>query len=167
MSVFTRRVVFESPVGPLLAEARAGALQRLSFLDEAQRAALAPETHTGDDDETHLLERLRVELEEYFAGRRRGFDIPLRAEGTEFQKRIWAGLLEVPYAHTWSYRELGTRTGDAAAVRAIGQANGANPIAIIVPCHRIVNDDGSLGGYGGGAWRKQFLIDLERGDRLF
>jgi O-6-methylguanine DNA methyltransferase len=109
------------------------------------------------------LHALRVQLQEYFQGRRREFSVPLRSVGSEFQQRVWVALCEIPYGETWSYLQLALRIGDALATRAVGYANGANPIAIVIPCHRVINADGGEGGYGGGLWRKRILLDLERG----
>lgn len=110
-----------------------------------------------------VLDDLRVQLEEYFRGARRDFSVPLNSVGSPFQERVWAALCEIPYGDTWSYLQLALRIGDAQATRAVGYANGANPIAIVIPCHRVINADGGDGGYGGGLWRKRILLDLERG----
>lgn len=110
-----------------------------------------------------VLDALRVQLEEYFRGTRRAFDVPLNSVGSPFQERVWTALCEIPYGDTWSYLQLALRIGDALATRAVGYANGANPIAIVIPCHRVINADGGDGGYGGGLWRKRILLDLERG----
>jgi AraC family transcriptional regulator, regulatory protein of adaptative response / methylated-DNA-[protein]-cysteine methyltransferase len=109
------------------------------------------------------LDELRTQLAEYFSGERRDFDLPLVFPGTPFQRRVWQALLTIPYGETWSYRDLATRIGQSGATRAVGTANGMNRIAIVIPCHRVVNADGRLGGYGGGVWRKQLLLDIERG----
>jgi O-6-methylguanine DNA methyltransferase len=111
------------------------------------------------------LDALRAQLQEYFQGQRREFTVPLSSvgNGSEFQQRVWAALCEIPYGETWSYLQLAVRIGDALATRAVGYANGANPIAILIPCHRVINADGGAGGYGGGLWRKRILLDLERG----
>jgi len=159
---------YESPVGPLIARATDSALCGLSFCDadrlQPQLQTLR-EHHaaTLSDGESALLNDLRVQFEEYFAGRRRQFNVPLGAAGTPFQERVWAALCEIPYGETWSYLQLAVRIGDALATRAVGFANGANPIAIVIPCHRVINADGGDGGYGGGLWRKRILLDLERG----
>ncbi len=159
-----------SPVGPLVAAATSAALCALEFgvtrvLDEqAERltriagGALVPGTNA-------LLQQLAAELEEYFAGRRRAFGVPLRVTGTEFQRRVWRELRRIPYGRTMSYGELARRIGRPGAQRAVGQANHRNPIAIVIPCHRVVSVGGKLGGYGGGLWRKQYLLELERGLR--
>jgi methylated-DNA-[protein]-cysteine S-methyltransferase len=101
------------------------------------------------------------QLEEYFSGRRRHFDLPLDLRGTEFQKRCWRELLKIPYGETRSYAEIARAIGNPSAVRAVGLANGQNPIAIIVPCHRVIGSDGSLTGYGGGLDVKRRLLELE------
>ncbi len=108
------------------------------------------------------LAETRRQLEEYFDGKRREFDLPLGAGGTEFQQRVWAELRRIPFGETISYGELAARVGNPSGSRAVGQANGANPLPVVVPCHRVVSHDGKLGGYGGGLPTKQALLDLER-----
>jgi O-6-methylguanine DNA methyltransferase len=159
---------YESPVGPLLVSATDSAVCGLSFCEVAdvpRRLQALRERHRewlrseGDSP----LDALRAQVREYFQGRRREFQLPLVSAGTEFQQRVWAALCEIPYGQTWSYLQLAERIGDALATRAVGHANGANPIAILIPCHRVINADGGEGGYGGGLWRKRILLDLERG----
>jgi AraC family transcriptional regulator of adaptative response/methylated-DNA-[protein]-cysteine methyltransferase len=104
---------------------------------------------------------LSDEIASYFAGSLRGFSVPLIYPGTPFQQRVWQQLLAIPYGETRSYEELAIAVGDKKAVRAVGRTNGLNRIAIVIPCHRVVNKSGALGGYGGGLRRKQFLLDLE------
>jgi methylated-DNA-[protein]-cysteine S-methyltransferase len=106
-----------------------------------------------------------AQLDEYFAGERRAFDLPMSLEGTDFQRRVWSALCGIPYGETISYGELARRVGNPKASRAVGLANGRNPIAVIVPCHRVIAADGSLGGYGGGSDRKVHLLELERSTR--
>ncbi len=159
---------YESPVGPLIASATNGALCGLSFCDADglhERLQVLRERHAATllDGSNAVLDQLRTQLQEYFAGQRRNFTVPLNASGTAFQERVWAALCEIPYGETWSYLQLAVRIGDALATRAVGFANGANPIAIVIPCHRVINADGGDGGYGGGLWRKRILLDLERG----
>lgn len=113
------------------------------------------------DDNDPLLAMAVAQLEEYFARKRIAFDLPLRPSGTDFQKRVWNALLEIPCGQTISYGELATRLGDAGASRAVGLANGRNPIAIFIPCHRVIGADGSLTGFGGGLERKRFLLEME------
>lgn len=160
----------DSPVGPLLAGATGDALVLLEFSDrkilaeqlQTVRKRFAMNLRPGKN---HWLDELRCQLAEYFAGARREFALPLRYPGTPFQEKVWKLLLQIPYGETWSYRELALRVGDGNASRAVGTANGMNRIAIVIPCHRVVNSNGALGGYGGGLWRKQMLLDLERGQR--
>ena len=113
-----------------------------------------------------LLKQAKQQLDEYFAGSRREFDIPLLFVGTDFQKRVWNELLCIPYGHTVSYGEMARNIGMPSAVRAVANANGANAISIFAPCHRVIGSDGSLTGYGGGLEAKRFLLALEMGDRF-
>ncbi len=159
---------YESPVGPLIALATDSAICGLSFSDaedlqqrlQALRRRYEQTVLPGSNG---LLGDLRSQLQEYFRGQRRAFTLPLSSPGSTFQERVWAALCEIPYGDTWSYLELAIRVGDAQATRAVGYANGANPIAIVIPCHRVINSGGGEGGYGGGLWRKRILLDLERG----
>jgi methylated-DNA-[protein]-cysteine S-methyltransferase len=144
------------PFFPLWIGCLEGAVARVSF--EAPPAGL------GAREDGHPLVRKAVaELREYFAGERRGFDLPLELEGTAFQRRVWNALLGIPYGETRSYGQLARELGMPGAARAVGAANGANPVAIIVPCHRVIATSGALHGYGGGLDRKKFLLDLESG----
>jgi O-6-methylguanine DNA methyltransferase len=159
---------YESPVGPLIARATDNALCGLSFCDAdrlQERLQELRERHaaTLQAGGNAVLNDLREQLTEYFAARRQQFELPLHSSGTDFQQRVWTALCEIPYGETWSYLQLAVRIGDALATRAVGYANGANPIAIVIPCHRVINADGGEGGYGGGLWRKRILLDLERG----
>jgi AraC family transcriptional regulator of adaptative response/methylated-DNA-[protein]-cysteine methyltransferase len=157
----------ETPLGPMVAGATGKALCLLEFSDrrmlEAQLATLSRRYRLplfpGDSP---LFERLRSQLGEYFAGQRRTFDLPLDFRGTEFQKRVWESLLRIPYGRTRGYAQLAAELGRPGAARAVGQANGLNRIAILVPCHRVVNAGGGLGGYGGGLWRKLRLLETEK-----
>jgi methylated-DNA-[protein]-cysteine S-methyltransferase len=118
----------------------------------------------GQEDPRHpLLREAESQLRAYFAGDLREFDLPLEPEGTAFQQRVWKELLKIPYGETWSYMEVARHIGAPSAVRAVGAANGANPIPIIVPCHRVIGASGKLVGYGGGLNLKRRLLALERG----
>jgi O-6-methylguanine DNA methyltransferase len=160
----------DSPVGSLFAVADDDALRALEFVKAegpvlqlvAMQAALKAPLVRGPSP---LLDRLREELAEYFAGGRKTFDVPLRFEGTPFQERVWSLLLTIPYGEVRSYLDLARELGDPKAVRAVGGANGSNPISILVPCHRVIGADGSIVGYGGGLERKEWLLALERGER--
>jgi methylated-DNA-[protein]-cysteine S-methyltransferase len=154
-----RFTTIDSPVGPLRLVADDAGLRQLEFQEGRSPGPVPPEWH---EDRRALTPVVR-QLEEYFAGRRKVFDLDLAPEGTEFQRRVWERLLEIPYGETISYGTLALRVGNANASRAVGLANGRNPIAIIIPCHRVIGADGSPVGYGGGLWRKQRLLDLERG----
>jgi AraC family transcriptional regulator of adaptative response/methylated-DNA-[protein]-cysteine methyltransferase len=108
------------------------------------------------------LDTLNRQVKEYFEGKQRDFTVPLVLSGTPFQEKVWKELLTIPYGATRSYGQQAKRIGKPGAVRAVGRANGDNRIAILVPCHRVVGSDGKLTGYGGGLWRKQYLLDLEQ-----
>jgi methylated-DNA-[protein]-cysteine S-methyltransferase len=151
--------VVDSPVGPLTLVAEGGALIGLYMTQ--QRHLPAPETF-GVPELTRPMGEAAAQLAEYFAGDRTHFDLPLTFLGTPFRQRVWAALREIPYGETVSYGQLADRLGQPNASRAVGLANGRNPIGIIVPCHRVVGADGSLTGYGGGLDRKRQLLDLER-----
>jgi AraC family transcriptional regulator of adaptative response/methylated-DNA-[protein]-cysteine methyltransferase len=109
-----------------------------------------------------ILEKLREQLSAYFAGKLRKFTVPLQSPGSPFQQKVWDELQRIPYGKTISYEELADRAGTPHAQRAAGSANGKNRIAIVIPCHRVVNKSGKLGGYGGGLWRKQRLLEIEQ-----
>jgi AraC family transcriptional regulator of adaptative response/methylated-DNA-[protein]-cysteine methyltransferase len=156
----------ESPVGPLLVGATEDGICLLEFTDrralETQvktirrhfSCAVVPGKHRH-------IDQLKLELAEYFEGRRQEFSVPLVYPGSPFQSAVWQELLRIPYGETRSYEDLANAVGRKGAQRAVGRANGQNRIAIVIPCHRVVNKDGKLGGYGGGLWRKQHLLDLE------
>jgi len=142
----------DSPIGRLRLSASPQGLRSIDFA--AGDAAKAPVDAT--------LRRAITQLREYFAGQRRAFDLALDPQGTEFQRQVWQALVAIPYGETTSYGELARRIGRPAAVRAVGAANGRNPLPIIVPCHRVIGSDGSLTGYAGGLAIKRALLDLER-----
>ena len=149
-------ITFDTPIGPLTATADDQALVELHFtVERPSGQARSP-----------VLHQTITQLNEYFSGTRRTFDVPLAPRGTEFQLAVWNELLRIPYGHTVSYAEIAHRIGRPSAIRAVGAANGANPIPVIVPCHRVIGSNGSLTGYGGGIERKQWLLALE-GRRLF
>jgi AraC family transcriptional regulator, regulatory protein of adaptative response / methylated-DNA-[protein]-cysteine methyltransferase len=162
----------ESPIGPLIAGSAEGKLVLLEFTDrrmlEAQFASLRRYFKRPIvPGNNALLQKVQKELHEYFAGSRRRFSLPLHTPGTPFQQRVWKALTAIPYGTTVSYEELARRVKVPNAQRAVGHSNGLNRVAIVVPCHRVINKDGKLGGYGGGLWRKQVLLEIERGKRIF
>jgi methylated-DNA-[protein]-cysteine S-methyltransferase len=160
--------VIDSPVDELLLTSADGALRSIWFSPhKAKRTTTFVEemTRAGGvrDDDEPVLVLVRTQLEEYFAGQRREFDLPLAPAGSDFQQQVWSGLRTIPYGVTWSYGELAAAIGKGpVASRAVGLANGANPISIVIPCHRVIGADGSLTGYGGGLERKRFLLELEQ-----
>lgn len=157
----------ETPLGPMLAGSSDAGVCLLEFVDrrmletQVERLAGIFKTPLVPGSSPHF-ESLADELRRYFAGELRRFSVPLDMRGTEFQKKVWAGLLAIPYGATRSYAEQARSLGVAEAIRAVARANGDNRIAVVIPCHRVVGADGSLTGYGGGLWRKRWLLDLER-----
>ena len=157
----------ETPLGPMVAGASSEGICLLEFSDgrmlEAQfdrmRRRFPVPMVPGESDH---LRKLRAELAEYFAGSRREFTLPLVYPGTEFECRVWTELLAIPCGETRSYQDIARRVGQPGASRAVGRANGKNRIAILIPCHRVVNHNRALGGYGGGLWRKRILLGLEK-----
>jgi len=157
-----------SPIGPLTVCASASAVCLLEFGNrrsaKSQMAALEKRFGCAVvPGECKHIDRLNDELARYFAGELTRFTVAIDYRGTPFQISVWKGLLRIPYGKTISYEQLAHHVGRPSAHRAVGTANGRNPIAIVIPCHRVVNKSGLLGGYGGGLWRKQFLLDLEQG----
>jgi methylated-DNA-[protein]-cysteine S-methyltransferase len=151
--------VLETPVGPLLAVVCDGQLTQLSFHHRSDRSAGSNDR--ADARNAELLEAVEGQILEYFARTRTQFELPLNLQGPTLHRRVWSALCDIPYGHTVSYGQLAAELGDPGLARAVGTANGANPIAIIVPCHRVIGADGSLVGYGGGLDRKRILLDLE------
>jgi methylated-DNA-[protein]-cysteine S-methyltransferase len=149
----------DSPIGELLLVGDGQALNGL-FMQEGRTAAMIGAGWTRAEEPFACV---RAQLTEYFDGRRTEFDLPLAPSGSPFQRRVWSALREIPYGETASYGEIARRVGVPSAPRAVGVANGRNPIAVIVPCHRVIGADGTLTGYGGGLERKRLLLDLEAG----
>ncbi|AWB91820.1 methylated-DNA--[protein]-cysteine S-methyltransferase [Aeromicrobium chenweiae] len=144
----------DSPIGGLRLHTSAGLVTAIRFDAPEPRGR-----RVGDP----LLDRAEQQLAEYFAGERTAFDLPLASDGTEFQKKVWAELQRIPYGETASYGDIARRLGYEPVIsRAVGAANGANPIPIVVPCHRVIGSNGTLTGYAGGVERKRTLLDLER-----
>jgi methylated-DNA-[protein]-cysteine S-methyltransferase len=152
--------IYDSPVGPLTLASNGQALIQLEFENPKHPMAEYP---LGSDK---VLDQARRELDGYFAGQLREFKVKLAPQGTEFQKRVWAALLTIPYGATRTYGQQAAAIGAPKASRAVGAANGRNPIAIIVPCHRVIGSNGRLTGFGGGMERKQILLELEQGGDL-
>jgi methylated-DNA-[protein]-cysteine S-methyltransferase len=152
----------ESPIGDLLVAGDDGVLKLVSF----PRGSMAREPDEGwvrDDSE---FDEVRRELGEYFEGKRESFDVPLEAGGTDFQRDVLGALQQIPYGETRTYGEIAEHLGKPKASRAVGAANGRNPIPILIPCHRVIGSDGSLTGFGGGIDTKEFLLSLERRQKV-
>ncbi len=148
--------IIDSPIGPLTLAGCDGTLTHLLMTDHAH----APDSSDWHRDETAFAAAVE-QLGAYFAGSRTEFELDLNLIGTDFQRRVWAALLTIPYGTTRSYGQIAAQIGAPSAARAVGLANGRNPISIIVPCHRVIGSTGSLTGYGGGLDRKRALLDLE------
>src|ERR1700733_4773311 len=160
--------ILDTPLGKMLACATDDGLCLLEFIDRRAfvtelkdlkrllRASIEPGTNKH-------LKTVENQLNEYFESKRKKFDIPLVTPGTEFQNKVWQKLLDIPYGETRSYKQQSIAVGNLGAIRAVGTANGANRISIVVPCHRVIGEDGSLTGYGGGLKRKRWLFDFEGG----
>ena len=147
----------DSPIGPLALAGRGQVLTNLRMVNQTYE----PNRTNWVPDDRAFPDAVQ-QLEAYFAGERTDFDLELSLTGTEFQRRVWQALLTIPYGETRSYGEIAEQIGASGAARAVGLANGRNPIAVIVPCHRVIGASGSLTGYGGGLERKQSLLELER-----
>jgi len=165
--IVIRTIEITTPLGTMLAGATEDGICLLEFIGsrrskrqlEKVQKLLRAETRAGENSHLHDLS---VQLHEYFSGTRRSFDLRLILVGTEFQRSVWEGLRTVPYGETISYQEEAKRIGRPTAVRAVARVNGANPISIVIPCHRVIGKDGGLVGYGGGLRRKEELLALEK-----
>lgn len=155
-----KSAVYDSPIGPLTLASNGEAIRQLEFENGRYPQAAHPR---GADK---LLDQAQRELDAYFAGKLKNFTVPVAPNGTSFQRKAWAALQKIPYGATRTYGQQAAALGNPAASRAVGAANGRNPIAVIIPCHRVIGAGGSLTGFGGGLERKKFLLDLEQGAPL-
>jgi methylated-DNA-[protein]-cysteine S-methyltransferase len=144
------RAVTKTPLGNAILEGDENGLLKIAVSEEAP-----------EEIEPHNLQEAVDQLKEYFAGNRQKFELQINPQGTDFQKKVWQLLLEIPFGITCSYLDLAKKFGDPKAIRAIASANGKNPLWILVPCHRVIGSDGSLTGYAGGLWRKKWLLEHE------
>ena len=142
---------FKSPLGFLIIKSDGQFITEISF----------SESELQEQNDCAVILQCKQQLEDYFSGKSIEFDLPLNPKGTEFQQKVWNELIKIPYGETITYMELAVRLGDAKAVRAVGTANGRNPIAIVIPCHRVIGAGNKLTGYAGGIWRKKILLELE------
>lgn len=147
--------IYETKIGKILLAEEEGHITNLYFDDQR-------EVEGAGLKETALIREAKKQLDEYLLGRRKEFNLPLKAKGTEFQQRVWQALLDIPYGETKSYGEIAKIIGNPKAARAVGLANNRNPISIFIPCHRVIGKNGKLVGYGGGLQIKEFLLTLER-----
>lgn len=150
----------DSPVGALKLVAHDHALVAVMWDNEDHKRVRLAELI--QDHQHPMLLRVKKQLEQYFAGQRQQFDLPLDFQGTDFQQQVWQTLLTIPYGETRSYKEIAVQIGNEKAVRAVGAANGRNPISIIAPCHRVIGSSGALVGFAGGLDKKQILLSLEQ-----
>ena len=148
---------YDTPVGKLCIGEEDDSITRVTW-------SKVPQEYI--QEETELILNCKIQLEEYFAGNRKQFDLPLAPKGTDFQKRVWKALTDIPYGETRTYGEIAAAVGSPKAARAVGMANNKNPLGIIVPCHRVVGADGKLVGYAGGMEKKEWLLNLEQEKRL-
>lgn len=158
------KVYYQSPIGLLEITGVGEGVKSILFIEREMG-----ETYTNSQDIFPVLVDCVTQLDEYFAGKRKGFSLPLAPEGTDFQKSVWQALGNIPYGETVSYLDIAKALDNKNAIRAVGAANGQNPIVIVIPCHRVIGSDGSLTGYGGGLWRKEWLLNHEgwhRGGQL-
>ncbi|MHC1756544.1 MAG: methylated-DNA--[protein]-cysteine S-methyltransferase [Methanosarcina sp.] len=149
--------IVESPIGPILLAGDEEGLKHLIFLKDKEKVKIPD----GWVENEEFFREISRQLEEYFAGKLKSFDVKLAPEGTEFQKSVWKALCEVPYGETRTYKDIAVSIGNPKAYRAVGLANNRNPIAIIVPCHRVIGANGKLTGYASGLDVKEFLLRLE------
>jgi methylated-DNA-[protein]-cysteine S-methyltransferase len=150
---------YPSPLGVIAIKINDQRVSELLYMDGIQVAGVHPAPLPGPDE--IVLQQCVTQLDEYFSGSRKIFDLPYRQSGTPFQQKVWNQLSEIPFGQTISYRQLAQRLGDAKCIRAAAAANGRNQLNILVPCHRVIGSDGSLTGYGGGLPRKRWLLDHE------
>ena len=157
---------YKSAIGRLLLFSDGRALKKVTFLSASENKTLVEHEPASDHLLDHVLKESCRQLDEWFAGKRQTFDLPLAPDGTDFQQQVWQALQEIPYGTTCSYGDLARTLGKPSASRAVGAANGQNPIALIIPCHRVIGADGSLTGYAFGMERKKKLLNFEAQHQL-
>jgi methylated-DNA-[protein]-cysteine S-methyltransferase len=150
---------YQSPIGLLKINIQNGFINEINFCDKGDEKIITEEVLYINDQ--NILEKCRYQFDEYFSGKSTHFDFPIRQEGTPFQQKVWNELLNIPFGKTISYLQLSQRIGNVKSIRAAGTANGRNNLSIVVPCHRVIGSNGSLTGYAGGLWRKQWLLEHE------
>jgi methylated-DNA-[protein]-cysteine S-methyltransferase len=153
-------MIYNSPVGAIEINIADGFIYEILFIDSEEKQTRTASIIVSDEDKK-ILNQCITQLDEYFSGKRKNFDLPVRQKGTEFQQKVWTELIQIPYGKTISYLRLAQRLGNVKIIRAAASANGRNQLSIVVPCHRVIGSDGSLTGYGGGLPRKKWLLDHE------
>ena len=154
MAVSIYKTYYKSPLGPIEIIGDPDSIIAINFVEDMP---------AGDHELTFCVKECVKQIDEYFKGQRKEFFLNLQPEGTDFQRLVWKRLEKIPYGETVSYSEIADAIGRPGAYRAVGSANGRNPIALVIPCHRVIGSDGSLTGYGGGLWRKEWLLRHEKG----
>lgn len=151
---------YDSPAGCIKIKISGGLIKGITFIEKQEEPTNTPPLTLSAEDKK-IFKTCTSQLDEYFSGERKNFQLPIRQDGTEFQQKVWNELIHIPYGKTISYLQLAQRLGNAKTIRAAASANGRNQLCIVVPCHRVIGSDGSLTGYGGGLHRKKWLLDHE------
>lgn len=154
-------MIYESPPGILKIVIHDGFINEINFLKDVDKEISENFNEDISKEDKAVAERCKVQLDEYFSGKRKTFDLPVKQSGTLFQQKVWDELVKIPFGKTISYLQLAQRIGNVKSIRAVGTANGRNNLSIVVPCHRVIGSDGSLTGYAGGLSRKQWLLEHE------
>jgi len=152
---------YQSPVGLLKINIDDGMINEIIFTDNEDEIKAGVNKGDPDKKSKTVIKKCQLQFDEYFSGKRFHFDLPVHQKGTPFQERVWSELEKIPFGKTISYLQLSQRIGNVKSIRAVGAANGRNKLSIVVPCHRVIGSDGSLTGYAGGLWRKQWLLEHE------
>ena len=152
---------YQSPVGLLKININDGMINEITFSDSEDEIKAGVKKDDSDKKSKTVIKKCQLQFDEYFSGKRFHFDLPVHQMGTPFQERVWNELVKIPFGKTISYLQLSQRIGNVKSIRAVGTANGRNKLSIVVPCHRVIGSDGSLTGYAGGLWRKQWLLEHE------
>ncbi len=152
---------YSSPIGTILINSNGDSIEEILFINSLRGLKINEEDIDFNAEHSVVVKKCISQLDEYFAGKRKEFEVPVTQYGTEFQTRVWNELLQINYGKTISYHELSKRIGNVKAIRAVGTCNGSNKLCIIVPCHRVIGSNGALTGYGGDLWRKKWLLEHE------
>lgn len=154
-------MIYQSPAGVLKIIIHEGFINEINFLKDADKQISQIFAEENSEENKAVAEKCKTQFDEYFSGKRKIFDLPIKQSGTLFQEKVWNELIKIPFGKTISYLQLSQKIGNVKSIRAVGTANGRNNLAIVVPCHRVIGSDGSLTGYAGGLSRKQWLLEHE------